>query len=179
MSRISTHDFGNWSAGAPFLWNTPSTNTPFFPLHVMKKFGCSKKISMCRLDIKLESPILTSTSPLELFRPMVIRFCRTMYSNSRPCSLAIAVPDFHCILDGLGDVDFRANNAQASLSFDPEWTDITWIETYPIIWAFVDWNFTQKWKTKRASNFSWLDRKSKQKHTQAGTQMDCLPTIQT
>lgn len=113
---------------APFLWKTPSTKTPFFPLHMRKKFGWSKKTSKCLREIKLECPILTSTSPRELFLPMVIRFCRTMYSNSRPSRRAIASPvlsGLHCTL-GLAGADLSASRAQASLSVVLEYdVDIT------------------------------------------------------
>lgn len=69
--------------------------------------------------MKLEWPMFTSTSPRELFRPMIIFFCRTMYSNSRPSILAIAVAllsGFHCTLLGLAGALFNAKSAQASLS---------------------------------------------------------------
>lgn len=133
----------------------------------MKKLGCSKNISMCRRDMKLESPILTSTSPRELFRPMVTRFWRTIYSNSRPCILAIAVPDFHCTLEGLGDVDFRANNAQASLSLECEWTDITWIEKYPnqIGLLSIEMSLEKKMQNKTSLLITWNQNKNTGRHS--------------
>ena len=35
--RHETHVLGSWSGGADLRWKTPSTKTPFLPLHVMKK----------------------------------------------------------------------------------------------------------------------------------------------
>lgn len=87
----------------------------------MKKFGYSKKTSKCTREIKLERPILTSTSPLLLFRPMEIRGCRIVYSNSLPSNRAIAVPllsGLHTTRDGLDGADLSANNARASLSVE-------------------------------------------------------------
>ena len=72
--------------------------------------------------------MLTSTSPLLLLRPMVMRLCRTMYSNSLPSSRAIAAPfdsGFHCILEGLAGADLRASRAQASLSWVLVYVDIS------------------------------------------------------
>lgn len=72
--------------------------------------------------------MFTSTSPRELFRPMMIRFCLTIYSNSLPSNLAITVPllsGLHCTLEGLAGADLRAKRAQASLSWDCECEDIT------------------------------------------------------
>lgn len=72
--------------------------------------------------------MLTSTSPRELFRPMMMRFCRTMYSNSRPSSRAITSPltsGLHCTLDGLAGADFNASRAHASLSCVLEYADIS------------------------------------------------------
>ena len=80
---------GSWRGAAPFLWNTPSTKTPFFPLQIMKKLGCSKKTSKCRLDMKEEWPMLTSTWPLDEFLPITSRLCRTRNSNSLPSILAM------------------------------------------------------------------------------------------
>lgn len=116
--RRATHVFGSWSGGAPFRWKIPSINTPFFPVHFIKKFPCSKNISRCTREIKLERPIFTSTSPLLLFRPIVIFCCLIVYSMSLPSNRAIASPllsRLHCTLDGLAGADFRANNAKASL----------------------------------------------------------------
>lgn len=72
--------------------------------------------------------MLTSTSPLLLFRPMVMRLWRTMYSNSLPSSLAMGAPlasRFHCILEGLAGADLRASSAQASLSCVLVYVDIS------------------------------------------------------
>lgn len=124
----TTYDLGSCSEGPPFLWNTPSTNTPFLPLQVMKKAGWSKNTSRCFLEMKLEWPILTSTSPLLLLRPMVICFWRTRYSKSRPSRRAIAVPvtsGAHCTFEGLAGADLSARRAQASLSAVLEYWDIT------------------------------------------------------
>ena len=69
--------------------------------------------------MKLEWPIFTSTSPLLLLRPITMRFWRIIYSKSLPSKRAIAAPfgsGLHARLDGLAGADFRANNAQASLS---------------------------------------------------------------
>lgn len=73
--------------------------------------------------------MFTSTSPLELFRPMVTLFCRTKYSNSRPSRRAIGVPLFsglHCTFEGLAGADLRAKRAQALLSWVRECADITY-----------------------------------------------------
>ena len=96
----------------------PSMNTPFFPLHFIKKLGCSLKISRCTRDIKLEWPMLTSTSPLLLFRPMVMRGFLIVNSKSLPSSRAIAIPTqsgLHDVLVGLVGADLRANKARAWL----------------------------------------------------------------
>ena len=93
----------------------------------------------------------TSTSPLELLRPMTILLCRIMYSNSRVSSRAMGALEVVVVvtpvpvpvstpagstlllfalvppcppllvheqatLDGEAGADFRASNAQASLS---------------------------------------------------------------
>lgn len=71
--------------------------------------------------------MLTSTSPLLLLRPIVMRRCLTMYSNSRASSRAIGAPldsGFHCIFDGLAGADFSASRAHASLSWVREYVDI-------------------------------------------------------
>ena len=64
--------------------------------------------------------MFTSTLPRLLFLPIIIRLCRTKYSNSRPSSLAMGVtvltPDHSC-LAGLTAPDFRASKAKASLSW--------------------------------------------------------------
>lgn len=64
--------------------------------------------------------MFTSTLPRLLFLPIIIRLCRTKYSNSRPSSLAMGVtvltPDHSC-LAGLTAPDFRASRAKASLSW--------------------------------------------------------------
>lgn len=115
----ATHVLGSWSGGAPFRWKIPSMNTPFFPVHFIKKFPCSKNISKCTREMKLERPIFTSTSPLLLFRPILIFCWRIVYSRSLPSKRAIAVPllsRLHATLDGLAGADLRANNAKASLS---------------------------------------------------------------
>ena len=116
-----THCFGSIRGAAPFRWKTPSTNTPFLPLHIIKKFNASKYISMCLLDIKLLWPILTSTSPLLEFLPITTRFVRTMYSNSFPSSLAMGFPflsgdQFKWWRGEVGVLFWRANNAQACWS---------------------------------------------------------------
>ena len=90
--------------------------TPFFPLHFIKKLGCSLNISRCTRDMKLEWPMLTSTSPLLLFRPMVMRCFLIVNSKSLPSSLAIAVPTqsgLHDVLVGLVGADLRASKARA------------------------------------------------------------------
>ena len=72
--------------------------------------------------------MFTSTSPRELFLPMVILFWRTIYSNSRPSRRAIAVPSLsglHWSFEGLAGADFRAKRAHASLASGREWSDIT------------------------------------------------------
>lgn len=79
--------------------------------------------------------MLTSTSPLLLLRPMVIRLCLTMYSNSRPSSRAMGAPfdsGFHCIFVGLVGADLRARSAQASLSCVLEYVDMVSIFFPPI-----------------------------------------------
>ena len=43
---------------------------------------------MCRREMKLECPMLTSTEPCEEFRPMVTDLFFIRYSNSRPSSRA-------------------------------------------------------------------------------------------
>lgn len=119
-NETRTYVLGNCIGAAPLLWNTPSTKTPFFPLHTMKKHGLSKYISKCLLEIKLECPIFTSTSPRLLFRPMLILCCRIMYSNSRPSNLAIAAAlgsGLQTIFVGLDGADLSDSRAQASLSF--------------------------------------------------------------
>lgn len=72
--------------------------------------------------------MFTSTSPLLLFLPIVMRDWRIRYSKSLPSKRAIADPfgsGFHATLDGLAGADLRANNAHASLS-EGCWTaDIT------------------------------------------------------
>lgn len=136
---------GNCMAGAPFLWKIPSTNTPFLPLHVMKKCGGSKRISTCFLEMKLECPIFTSTEPLELFRPTIIFFCRTRYSNSRPSNLAIAVPSVsghHWIFEGLVGADLRASKAQASFSWAREWV-VIFGNYFP--GEYADWRLINWW----------------------------------
>lgn len=70
--------------------------------------------------MKLEWPTLTSTWPLLLFLPIVIRRWRTIYSNSRPSSLAMGVP----LEKGLAGADLRARSAHASLSCVREYVDI-------------------------------------------------------
>ena len=74
-------------------------------------------------DIKLEWPIFTSTSPLELLRPMVMRVWRIMYSKSLPSNRAMADPfpsGFHDWWTGLAGADFpvKESNAKASFSAD-------------------------------------------------------------
>lgn len=125
-----THVLGSCKGGAPFLWNTPSINMPFFPPHLRKKFGSSYIISKCTLEMKLEWPMFTSTSPLLLFRPTEIRDWRIKYSKSLPSNLAIATPfgsGLHFLLAGLAGADWflRANNARASLSEGCGNADIT------------------------------------------------------
>ncbi len=69
--------------------------------------------------MKLEWPIFTSTSPLLLLRPMVMRVWRIIYSKSLPSNRAIAGffgSGLHARLDGLAGADLRANNAHASWS---------------------------------------------------------------
>lgn len=121
---------------------------------------------MCLLDMKEELPMSTSTSPLELLRPMTILLCRIMYSNSRVSSramgalevvvvvtAAVAVPvstpagstlllfglvppcpplllQEHATLDGEAGADFRANNAQASLSLAAVVVDVDMVMMY-------------------------------------------------
>lgn len=67
--------------------------------------------------MKLEWPMLTSTWPLELFRPMTMRFCRIRYSSSRPSSLAITPvtswSGAHCTLVGLPGIDLSACSVQS------------------------------------------------------------------
>lgn len=67
--------------------------------------------------MKLEWPILTSTCPLELFRPITIRFCRIRYSSSRPSSLAITPvtswSGAHCTFVGLPGMDLSACSDQS------------------------------------------------------------------
>ena len=85
----TTYDFGNSRGAAPFLWKMPSTNTPFFPLHVSKNCLFSKNISKWSLEMKLDSPMLTSTSPLLLFRPIIMCVFLIINSKSRPSKRAI------------------------------------------------------------------------------------------
>lgn len=62
--------------------------------------------------------MLTSTSPLLLFRPMVMRGFLIVNSKSLPSNRAIASPcvsELHAALDGLVGADFSANNARAWL----------------------------------------------------------------
>lgn len=67
--------------------------------------------------MKLEWPMFTSTWPLELFRPMTMRFCRIRYSSSRPSSLAITPvtswSGAHCTLVGLPGIDLSACSVQS------------------------------------------------------------------
>lgn len=107
----------------------------------------------------------TSTSPLELLRPMTILLCRIMYSNSRVSSLAMGALEVvvvtpvvpvpvstpaastlllfalappcpplllqeHATLDGEVGADFRANNAQASLSLAAVVVDVDMMMMY-------------------------------------------------
>lgn len=75
-----------------------------------------------------EWPMLTSTLPRELFRPMTMRFWRTRYSNSRPSIRAMASPlssGLHCTLEGLAGADFRDSKVHASLSDVWEKADMT------------------------------------------------------
>lgn len=116
---LYTYDIGSFNGGAPRLWKTPSTNTPFFPLHLRKKLGDSNLSSRCFLEMKLECPMFTSTLPSELFLPIIIRLCRTRYSNSRPSSFAIgatALTVDHTSRSGRELLDLRAKRAKASLS---------------------------------------------------------------
>lgn len=113
-----TYVRGSCNGGAPFLWKIPSMNTPFLPLHFIKKLGCSEKISRCTLEIKLEWPMLTSTSPLLLFLPTVMRGFLMVNSKSLPSKRAMASPLVswvHTALDGLAGAGFKANNASAWL----------------------------------------------------------------
>lgn len=61
--------------------------------------------------------MLTSTWPLELFRPMTMRFCRMRYSSSRPSNLAITPvtswSGAHCTLVGLPGIDLSACSVQS------------------------------------------------------------------
>lgn len=61
--------------------------------------------------------MLTSTWPLELFRPITMRFCRIRYSSSRPSSLAITPvtswSGAHCTLVGLPGMDLSACSVQS------------------------------------------------------------------
>lgn len=72
--------------------------------------------------------MFTSTSPRELFLPMMILFCRTIYSNSRPSKRAMTSPltsEPHCTFEGLAGADFKAKRAHASLSCVLEYVDIS------------------------------------------------------
>ncbi len=66
----------------------PSTKTPFLPLHKMKKAFLSSTISKCLRLTNLEEPMLTSTSPSLLFRPIRIRLLFMKNSKFLPSSLA-------------------------------------------------------------------------------------------
>jgi hypothetical protein len=71
--------------------------------------------------------MFTSTSPRELFRPMMMRFCRTKYSMSRPSMRAMASPlssGLHWTLEGLVGADFSERRVHASLSDVCEKADI-------------------------------------------------------
>ena len=123
----TTYDLGNCSGGAPFRWNMPSMKTPFFPLHFMKKFGWSKFISRWTLEMKLECPMLTSTSPLLLFLPIVMRVLCISNLKSRPSKRAMEIPPgsgAHWIFDGLAGADLSESKAQTSFS-EGCCTDIT------------------------------------------------------
>lgn len=123
----TTYDLGNCNGGAPLRWKMPSIKTPFFPLHFMKKFGWSNVISKWTREMKLECPIFTSTSPLLLFRPIVMRVLCISNLKSRPSKRAIEIPPgsgAHWIFDGLAGADLSASNAQTSFS-EACCTDIT------------------------------------------------------
>ena len=122
-----TYDLGSCNGGAPFPWKMPSMKTPFFPLHFMKKFGWSNVISRWTREMKLECPIFISTSPLLLFRPIVMRVLCISNLKSLPSRRAIALPlgsGAHWILEGLAGAELRDNSAQTSFS-DGCWIDIT------------------------------------------------------
>lgn len=88
---LLTYSRGSCRGGAPLLWNTPSTNTPFLPRQRNENpHGSSKVIWRCRREMKLEWPMFMSTEPCDELRPTVTVRCRMTKSKSRPSSLARA-----------------------------------------------------------------------------------------
>ena len=85
---LHAHELGSCRRLFSLRWKMSSTNTPFLPRQRIKKQFLSRLISKCFRLMKREFPMLTSTSPSLLFRP--IKILRLVIRNSelRPSSLA-------------------------------------------------------------------------------------------